>query len=170
MFNYKGYDCFPYKGKYKELICENCGKSRGKHATQEIVQCMSGDEKHPIYEPTPEKYVKPTKKGYPKVSDVVEKEKVVPIEDLVKTAIKEAIAKRGLAEGSTIASPEVIKEALVEPEPEPIKLELKPGQVWSSKLFGKSVRFGKHDFPVTVFKPEDFDEVIRPFIPKIDPT
>ena len=104
-----------------------------------------------------------------------------PIEDLVKSAIKDALAKRTLAEGSkefatddtTMDSLHAMEKSL---EPTPVaevvpKHILKDGQVWASDLFKRILSISKKDdFPVSVFKPEDFDERIRMFIPKVDPT
>jgi len=104
-----------------------------------------------------------------------------PIEDLVKSAIKDALAKRTLAEGSkefatddkTMDSLHAMEKSL---EPTPVaevvpKHTLKDGQVWASDHFKRILSISKKDdFPVSVFKPEDFDERIRMFIPKVDPT
>ena len=104
-----------------------------------------------------------------------------PIEDLVKSAIKDALAKRTMAEGSTVFATDdttmdslhVMEKSL---EPTPVaevvpKHTLKAHQVWASDLFKRILSISKKDdFPVSVFEPEDFDERIRGFIPKVDPT
>lgn len=103
--------------------------------------------------------------------------KVVPVEDLVKIAIKEAMAKRLEAEAIT---PSTLSETFVDlaeaatsiPSVKKITAsDLKPNQMLASKLFGTAVRFSPDkDFVVTVFNEDDWDEKIRGFIPKIDPT
>ena len=96
----------------------------------------------------------------------------VPIEDLVKIAIKEAMAKRLGAEAmdsktEVDSSPDDFPHPTIRPEP--VKPALKAGQIMMSKLF-KQFRMAKYDFPVSVFKPEEWDERIRSFIPEIDST
>ena len=103
--------------------------------------------------------------------------KVVPVEDLVKIAIKEAMAKRLEAEA---IKPSALREAFEDlaetassiPSVKKITAsDLKPNQILATELFGTAVRFSPDkDFVVTVFNEEDWDEKIRGFIPKIDPT
>ncbi len=144
-----------YEEKYKDLVCDECGRRFGNHFG---LDCITS----PI-------------KGYPKETietAVAGEKKVVPIEDLVKTAIKEAISKRrGTETTDSSENPKGLKEAVVEaPEPESVIVEPKEGQIWASKLFKGVISKGKNDFPVTIFKPEDFNEKVRAFIPKVDPT
>lgn len=98
---------------------------------------------------------------------------VTPIEDLVKTAIKEAIAKRLGAEGPLTTPVEAVMPEVVEDKVstkiDKKKIEPGPNQKWASKIFPKII-FGTRDFPVTVFAPEDWDERIMEFIPEVDPT
>ena len=96
---------------------------------------------------------------------------VVPVEDLVKTAIKAAMARRVGAETvETTATP----AAAVTPE-EPIVvekvLEAKGNQMLASDLFKGTFIFpGNTDFLVSVFADDYFDETVRGFVPKIDPS
>ena len=87
------------------------------------------------------------------------------VEDLVKEAIKEEVRKRKNAEGVEL---EAAQETTTAPEvAAPVKLEAKEGQVMFNKLLKKKLA---HDFPVSVFKDEDWDEKVRGFIPKVDPS
>lgn len=99
-------------------------------------------------------------------------DKVVPIEDLVKSAIKDAMLKRTELETSASSTspfvevevPSVEKLAFVD-------LSLKDGQMLLSKLFDGIFSVPKNmDFPVSVFNHEDFHESMHEFIPDIDLT
>ena len=95
----------------------------------------------------------------------------VPVEDLVKTAIKEALAKRKgveLAESHTTEAAKVYEEELKVVLPT-VKKDLKEGQVWASTLFPKLGYLTEDDFGVNVFKNTDFNEAVAVFIPKINP-
>lgn len=94
----------------------------------------------------------------------------VPVEDLVKTAIKEALAKRKgveLAEAPTTDSAKVYEEEL-KVVSLTVKKELKVGQVWASELFPK-LGYTIDDFGVTVTKNTDYNETVAVFIPKVNP-
>ena len=101
-----------------------------------------------------------------------EKKGPAPVEDLVKLAIKEAIAKRRVVEGKEESDGFV--ELVDSPKPvETVSTPVTPlvGQMMASDLFRGTFIFPANtDFPVTVFKEEDFDVSIRGFIPKIDPS
>ena len=95
---------------------------------------------------------------------------VSPIEDLVKTAIKEAIAKRGKIvvgpEGTKVEDiPPVIETPVIK------EVTLKARQILASSLFKGTFRIeAPEDFGVTIFSPEEFDPKIREFIPSVTST
>ena len=99
---------------------------------------------------------------------------VVPVEDLVKTAIKEAMAKRIGAEKADVTS--IVADDIIpvigvaKTMMEVIEvLEPTEGQMLASDLFKGTFIFpGNTDFLVKVFKEDHFDERIRGFIPKVD--
>jgi cobaltochelatase CobS len=96
-----------------------------------------------------------------------EEEKKAPkVEDLVKTAIKEAMEKRKVAETS---SPKEIKETVaaevVAKTTKVKKTALRENQQWASEVVGEKL---KNDFPVTMYKKEDWNEAVQEFIPKIN--
>ena len=80
----------------------------------------------------------------------------------IEALVKEALANKVL---NKYAEAEEKKEP--EPQLEAVKREKKEGQVMFSELFGKAPKSG--DFPVTVFKSEDWDKTIRSLIPEVDP-
>lgn len=92
------------------------------------------------------------------------------IEDLVKSALKEAMDKRKLAtkeDSEGVAIPEAITEppALVAL---PAAAPLKEGQGYFSDV--TSIKVCNNDnFPVTIFKDYPWDEKIAEFIPEVDP-
>ena len=95
---------------------------------------------------------------------------ITPVEDLVKEAIKEALAKRGVVETPIAAGP-TETAATVEPVvAKPAKkVELLENQVWAKDLFKGVIAFtSKDNFPVTVFSSHDFDEKVSAFIPKVN--
>jgi len=86
------------------------------------------------------------------------------VEDLVKKALKDALDKRKNAESTgismTVTEPVPVETVIDNKAP-----EAKEGQV----MFNKLLRFKTNvDFPVTVFKPTDWDESVREFIPSVD--
>jgi len=86
------------------------------------------------------------------------------VEDLVKKALKNALDKRKNAESAgismTVTEPVPVETVIDNKAP-----EAKEGQV----MFNKLLRFKTNvDFPVTVFKPTDWDESVREFIPSVD--
>ena len=89
------------------------------------------------------------------------------VEDLVKKALKDALDKRKKAEsGETITTKVPAVEEPVEIKDICVTLECAENQV----LFNKLLKFKIDvDFPVTIFKDEDWSESIRAFIPKVDP-
>ena len=99
---------------------------------------------------------------------------VTPIEDLVKTAIKEAIAKRTGLEEATKASEELTPADVVaatEVAVSSASIVCESGQMLMSALFDGVLTVTKNkDFPVTVFGETHFHESMREFIPAVDPT
>ncbi len=88
------------------------------------------------------------------------------IEDLVTRALRETLDKRkGVEELKPLKSTmEAIEERLPEEVVIP-KIELKADEILASKIVG-SLKEG--DFAVKTFKPEDWHENIRAFIPKVN--
>ena len=87
------------------------------------------------------------------------------VEDLVKKAIKETLAKRKGAIETITTRIEPLKE-----EPKEVKditvtkKTLGANQIWVSDIVGRV----KDDFPVTQYMLEDWNERMVPFIPKIN--
>jgi len=100
---------------------------------------------------------------------------VKPVEDLVKDAIKDALTKRVSAEKATIprfdVDPldlfphvEVTTKKVTTVTPE---FRTSEKHMDAKKLF--PLLAFDYNFPVAVYKPEDWDERIRAFIPVVDP-
>lgn len=96
---------------------------------------------------------------------------VTPVEDLVKEAIKSALAKRGVVEAPLGMIPSEVLPEVVPPSPTvEKKLVLKDNQRMASVLFKGVLSFSKkEDFAVSVFDKEDFSEKINGFIPVVNP-
>lgn len=100
---------------------------------------------------------------------------IKPVEDLVKDAIKDALTKRVSAEKATIPGFDVDpldlfphvevttkKVTTVTPEFRTSEKHMDAKKLFPLLAFDSS-------FPVAVYKPEDWDERIRAFIPVVDP-
>lgn len=103
---------------------------------------------------------------------------IVPVEDMVKTALKEAMAKRKLVEGEAgDETPpvflgeekpvEITPPVVVAKHPPVSEIMAKEGRMWAGKLVPQLG--GVNNFAVRVFKPEDWSETIRAFIPTVEP-
>jgi cobaltochelatase CobS len=97
---------------------------------------------------------------------------VTPVEDLVKRAIMETIEKRkGIEAGLKTTAP-TYEEIPVEEAPVvvDVPLEIKPDQVSAASMFKSYFKLlPNKDFGVTIYKPEDYDPIVRGFIPEVDP-
>ena len=93
------------------------------------------------------------------------------VEDLVKSALREALEKRKVS-----AVPDSVKHMIEEPTSDPIKERPVPAEIHleaNQKLFSELVPFAvdfKDDFAVTTFVDAEWDERIVPFIPQINPS
>ena len=154
--------------------CEECGGTRGRHLTDYTTKNINCTENSindgklakglhmeaktdgisgGVSYTSPSPYI-PTSTAL----KITPKEKV---EDLVKEALKVAINKRKSTEDGvvTLTEPKPTVEIPVIENKAP---EAKEGQV----MFNKLMKFKlKVDFPVTVFKPTDWSEAVREFIP-----
>lgn len=97
---------------------------------------------------------------------------VVPVEDLVKTAIKDAISRRKGVEEVDVHAEVDESAALSVVKIKPVvyiaSTVLETKQVYVKDLL-PGIDFDI-DFPVSKYVPEDWDERIRGFIPKVNPT
>ena len=90
------------------------------------------------------------------------------IDDLVKKALKEKLEKRKAALEEVVeeVASGITEDTLAKPAPPVAKLA--ENQEWLSIVIdNKTV---SSNFPVTVFKENDWDERIQGFIPKINPS
>ena len=98
-------------------------------------------------------------------------DKVVPIEDLVKTAIKDAMLKRAELEASKPVDVIEVLDTTDKEEAAAIAAIPKTGQIMLSSLFEGVLTVPKNiDFPVSVFDKTDFHDSMQEFIPDVDPT
>ena len=91
------------------------------------------------------------------------------VEDLVKTALKEALEKRKTSRPATVIPPESsgeVMEELVGIAPKRIK----DNQIWFSDLICDDTVSDEDNFGVTVFQDYPWDEKIRSFVPSINET
>ena len=92
------------------------------------------------------------------------------VEDLVKTALKEALEKRKTSKPveHTVSIHSPSSEPMVFDEPK--KPTLKDNQIWFSDLIGDDSVPDEENFGVTVFQDYPWHESIRSFVPSINET